>query len=103
MTSLSGSVDQKSRKMLALVFSQFSDQKQSVIAAAIGVSDGTVSKFKSEHMETCCKLLAAAGLKIVPAHFECHKPEYMQWLIQGNKIAAKHVNTPRDMSDDDPE
>lgn len=89
--------------MIALIFSRFSDQKQSAIAASIGVSDGTVSKFKSEHMDMCCKLLAAAGLKVVPVHYECHRPEHIQWLIQGNQLAAKLVNTPRDLLDDDPE
>lgn len=43
----------------------------SSIAAAMGVSESTISRLKTEHAETLCQIMAHAGLKIVDVSRTC--------------------------------
>ena len=44
---------------------------QTAIAAAMGVSESTISRMKTEQLEHLCLLLAHAGLKIVSIEKVC--------------------------------
>lgn len=45
--------------------------KAGAVAAAMGISDSTVSRLKTERMEEVISFLAHLGLKVVPAEFKC--------------------------------
>lgn len=50
------------------------------VAAAMGVSEATVSRIKNERMEECLRLLAHLGLKVVPQEFKCVNPDAYAFL-----------------------
>lgn len=37
----------------------------------MGISESTVSRFKSDQLEQLCTLLAHLGLKVVPTEYQC--------------------------------
>jgi hypothetical protein len=80
MTGSSSDSHESARKIQALWFQAIARVGQNVIADAIGVSAPTVSRFCSEpeHLERACKVLAAAGLKVVPRSAECVSNRTMQ-------------------------
>lgn len=45
--------------------------KATSVAAAMGVSDSTISRIKTERLEECLTFLAHLGLKVVPASYKC--------------------------------
>lgn len=54
--------------------------KAGAVAAAMGVSDSTVSRIKTERLEECLTFLAHLGLKVVPAEFKCVEPSAYAFL-----------------------
>jgi predicted XRE-type DNA-binding protein len=44
---------------------------QAAIAAAMGVSESTISRLLSDHLDKFAHVLAHAGLKVVDAEFRC--------------------------------
>lgn len=51
------------------------------IAAAMGCSESTISRLKNEHLEPFCRLLAHAGLKVVPVEMQCFPQARVQALL----------------------
>lgn len=47
------------------------DIRQVAIAAAMGVSESTVSRLKNEELEECIQFLYHAGWKVVPQDHRC--------------------------------
>lgn len=45
--------------------------RQVALATAMGISESTVSRFKSDQLEQLCTLLAHLGLKVVPTEYQC--------------------------------
>lgn len=81
MPQLSDSPAEKSRKLRASVLQAVQrDGKQHAIAAAMGVSDSTISRLVNDHLDNFAALLAHAGLKVVPVEFTCVSPETYQFL-----------------------
>jgi len=56
--------------------------KASSVATAMGVSDSTISRIKTERMEEVLVVLAHLGLKVVPAEYKCVQPEAHAFLTQ---------------------
>lgn len=52
----------------------------SSFAAAMGVSESTISRLKNEHAESLCTLMAHAGLKIVDQERTCVRPAELELL-----------------------
>lgn len=73
------------------------------LAEALGVSEATISRWKSEQAEQCAKALALLGLKVVPVEFECYKPDTVDWLLQGVRLGVGAVRSRQDLADEDPE
>jgi predicted XRE-type DNA-binding protein len=48
---------------------------QAAIAAAMGVSESTISRLLSDHLDKFAHVLAHAGLKVVDAEFQCVDPK----------------------------
>jgi hypothetical protein len=54
--------------------------KAGSIAAAMGVADSTISKLRNGAMDDVIRLLAYAGLKVVPSDFEVVDPHALEFL-----------------------
>lgn len=51
------------------------------VAAAMGVSESTVSRIKTERLEEAVTLLAHLGLKVVPATHKCVEATAYDFLV----------------------
>lgn len=63
---------------------------QNDVASAIGVDGSTVSRFMSDEkdMARALAILAALGLKVVPAEMQCFPPRKVQLLLE---LARDHL------------
>ncbi|RYF76816.1 MAG: XRE family transcriptional regulator [Comamonadaceae bacterium] len=66
------------------------DSSQTAIAAAMGVSESTLSRLLSDHLDKLALVLAHAGLKVAPAESRCFPPDYVDALLL---MAKQHINT----------
>ncbi len=64
------------------------------IASAIGKDESLISKWRAEgrFLQTA-QVLAACGLKVVPADAKCFKPEYVDSLLM---LAKAHLDSMQD-------
>jgi hypothetical protein len=68
------------RKSLTVILRALAAHGQKPVGEALGKSETWVSRWKSEDAETCAILLAALGLKVVPAGNKCFPPSYIERL-----------------------
>lgn len=63
---------------------------QNDLGAAIGVDGSTVSRFMSDEkdMTRALAIIAALGLKVVPAEMQCFPPRKVQLLLE---LARDHL------------
>ena len=81
MAQLSDAPTEKTRKLRSTVLQAVTrDGKQHAIAAAMGVSDATVSRLVNDHLDNFAAMLAHAGLKVVPVEHTCVSAETYQFL-----------------------
>jgi len=82
---------ERARKTLALCMQRISREGQSSIAERLGTSPSTVSRFVSDTdgLERACKVLVAAGLKVVPATMQCFPPDKVAIFMT---LARDHLN-----------
>lgn len=81
MTTVSSSVAERSRKYLQACMQSISRVGQNSIAEQLGVSAPTVSRFVSDDLERACQVIAAAGLKIVPAEMRCYPQDQIDAIL----------------------
>lgn len=81
MTAPSASFEERARKNLATIFAGLSSVGQVKVALALGVVESTVSKMKADELEVASRVLAAAGLKVVPGSYRCVEPRKMEALL----------------------
>lgn len=72
--------------------------RQVAIATAMGVSESTVSRFKSEQLEQFCTVLAYAGLKVVPSEMQCFPTEKIQALLTLAKAHLGAIERPEQLT-----
>lgn len=71
MNEVSETAHERSRKAFSLVLQGMKEVKQTAIAAAMGVSEATVSRIKNDDLEACVQFLYHAGWKVVPQDHRC--------------------------------
>lgn len=87
MTASSSTPPERARKITSTVLQATQrDATQVAIAAAMGVSESTVSRLLSDHLDKLALVLAHAGLKVVPTDHVCVNRESYQAL---SHIASK--------------
>lgn len=88
---MSSEVSEKTRKFQSTALQAVARVGQIDIAAQIGMDDSTVSRFMSDEkgMARALAILAAAGLKVVPASMQCFPPKKVQMLLE---LARDHLN-----------
>lgn len=83
MGTLSNSPLERSRKTVQVVLQALaSDASAASVAAAMGVSESTISRLKNDHLESFALLLAHLGLKVVPVGVQCYEPQYIALVHQ---------------------
>lgn len=90
MAPVSLSPHERARKSYSTVLRALQEPGRQVAAAtAMGVSESTVSRIKTDQIEQVCLLLACVGLKVIPTSMECVPVEQMQALLT---LARTHLN-----------
>jgi hypothetical protein len=83
MTQDSITPTERARKGISLVLQHLQPAgKAGAIAAAMGVSDSTISRIKTERLDEVVLLLAHLGLKIVPTTYRCVDAETYHFLTR---------------------
>ncbi len=59
------------------------------LAQALGVSESTISRTKTEKLEDAMTLLYQMGFKVVPEHMKCYPAEYVRAL---HTMAKLHLD-----------
>lgn len=91
MTTVSAAIAERARKFASVALQRISAVGQNNIAAEIGVSPPTVSRWVSDDLERACQVLAAAGLKVVDHDRVCVDRQTYDAL---SHIAAKAMKDP---------
>jgi hypothetical protein len=91
MRAVSVNPAERARKAYLTVLQRLQEPGSAVaVAAAMGVSESTVSRLKNEQMESLCAVIAHLGLKVVPVEMQCFKPEMVQALLT---VSRAHLDT----------
>lgn len=81
----------RARKIVALILKATQrDATQAAIATAMGVSESTISRLLSDHIEKLAQVLAHAGLRVVSADARCFAPKDIDALLT---MAQRHMNS----------
>lgn len=89
----------KARKAHSVVLRSLHEgAKQGAIAVAMGVSDSTVSRIKTEKLEDALTLIYLAGFKVVPQDVKCYPADYVTAL---HTMARMHMAAARSLEWDD--
>lgn len=80
MAELSIASDGKARETLGVIFQALSAKGQGAIAQAMGISDSSMSRWKSEEIPVMAKLMGALDLKVVPESWVIIDAEYLRAL-----------------------
>ena len=80
MSELSLSGSGNARETLAVILSALATKGQGAIAQVMGVSDSSMSRWKSDEIPVMAKFLGALGLKVVPEAYVMVDPEYLHSL-----------------------
>ena len=65
------SPDERTKKAQSLVLQRLAGSTQVAMSAAMGVSESTINRIKTERLEEVLSLISHLGLKVVPADFKC--------------------------------
>lgn len=91
MSPLSPSPAERARKINSIVLQRVQrDASQVAIAAAMGVSESTISRLLSDHLDKLALVLAHAGLKVVPVEMQCFPTDKVNALLT---LARDHLAT----------
>lgn len=103
MAEASDTPERRASKAVRLVLQRLAAPgTASAIAVAIGESEATVSRLKTEHLERLCRVLAHAGLKVVPAEKVCVDRETYESVARiAARAMADEPTVRRLMWDDD--
>lgn len=75
---LSMTREERARKNLTIMISSLAKTGQKTAADCMDVHESTVSRMKDGELEKFAGFLAACGLKVVPQHFRCARPEIIE-------------------------
>lgn len=90
MPELSAEVDAIARKSHSTALRRIAQRGQNHVAAALSISPTTVSRHLSDEdaFARSLRILAAAGLKVVPADWQCFAPRKVEILLE---LARDHL------------
>lgn len=93
MNALSSSVNERSRKFHSLFLQRLASTGQVGVADQLGVSESTISRCVKDDIERVCQMLAAVGLKVVPAEMQCYPKEEIEAIFTLAKASMNRFDT----------
>jgi hypothetical protein len=94
MTPVSAAVSDAARKIERTVLHALADKGQAHAATLMGASESAVSRMKDGQIEAVSKLLAAVGLKVVPAQYKCLDPIKAQAMVTLYEASMQRITNP---------
>jgi len=83
--------EERARKIVSTVLKATQrEATQAGIASALGVSESTISRLLTDHLEKFAMTLACAGLRVVNSDMRCFPPDYVDALLL---MAKQHLST----------
>ena len=82
---------ERAKKAHSMVLHRMADATQTALAVAMGVSESTVNRIKTERLEEVLQMLAHLGLKVVPADFKCVNPEAYAFLTSTHERVMREA------------
>ena len=82
------------RKSQTLILQRLASVGQVTVGRVLNKSETWVSRWKSEDSESCAALLAACGLKVVPAEHKCYPTEYIEHIRYFARIGMAQEQPP---------
>lgn len=82
---------ERAQQAQTMVLQRLATATQSATAAAMGVSESTINRIKTERMEEVLLMLAHLGLKVVPAEFRCVDPEAYAFLTRTHERVMRQA------------
>lgn len=108
MSQLSDDQAAWSRNMQSQIMTAIDATGQQAVADCIGVDTTTITKMKSRHgtakhsdIERVCHILAATGLKVVPANMKCYDAAKIDILFRLAKDNFQRLEEVDDFFHDD--
>lgn len=71
---------ERARRAHSMVLARLAEATQAAAATAMGISETTMNRIKTERLEEVLTLVAHLGLKVVPAEFKCVDPNAYAFL-----------------------
>lgn len=94
MTLVSSNQADRSRKIESTILQALAKTGQTEISKIMGASESTVSRLKEDKIGQFSDLLAAAGLKVVPATYKCIDPAVANAMMLLYESAMKRIDNP---------
>lgn len=94
MPELSGLDASLARKCNSEILRRLASVGQRIVGERIGKSETWVSRWKDDGLKTCADLLAAMGLKVVPAEHKCYAAEYIEHMQYFARIGMEQQAKP---------
>lgn len=102
MNAVSVETQERSRKNHSMILQRLSSVGQVNIAKTLSISEGTVSKMKSEGaIEQFSLMLAALGLKAVPIEMQCYPREQIGAILTLARANLQRIETPDQLTFED--
>lgn len=73
---------ERAQQAQSLVLQRLAATTQVAVATAMGTSESSINRIKTERLEDVMLMLAHLGLKVVPAEFKCVDPEAYAFLTK---------------------
>lgn len=98
MSTASSEIAERSRKNFTLILQRLSSLGQGSLAAGLGVSEASISRWKTEQAEQCAKALALLGLKVVPIEMRCFDPQRIGAILELAKAHLAEIEKPEQLA-----
>jgi hypothetical protein len=97
MTEVSPSMRESARKIESSLLQRLSSVGQVTVARSMDVSESTISRLKDGQIAVVSQLLAALGLKLVPADFKVVDPARAQAMYTLYEAAINRMSNPAEL------
>jgi hypothetical protein len=97
MTEVSPSMRESARKIESSLLQRLSSVGQVTVAKSMDVSESTISRLKDGQIAVVSQLLAALGLKLVPADFKVVDPARAQAMYTLYEAAINRMSNPAEL------
>lgn len=80
----------RAKRYHSLALQRMASVTQTALSVAMGTSETTINRIKTERLEEVMLMLAHLGLKVVPESFKCVNPESYDFLVRSHtRVMAK--------------